>query len=633
MDARRKLMHRGWESQPIGRLDRFAVQAMLFSCKSGERRRKAAVGRRPISWPVSPKLSRQTRLLLTALALIALAACDRREAGRAGSSADSPPRPGGTLVSSVRAEPRTFNRYVDQRTLTEWFTKLVHAKLVRVDRTTDRIEPWLAEGWRSSADGLEHTITLRDGLAFSDGSPLTSDDVVFSFQAVYDEKTGSPIAEALQIDHMPLQVTARDRRTIVIRFPRPFGPGLRVLDNLPIYPKHKLESAYKNGKLAEAWGAATPPQEIVGAGPFVLAEYRAGERLVFTKNPHYWRKDDRGTPLPYLDRLVVDIVPDQDAELVRLQAGQLDTPYSEIRASDYLPLKRVADSGRIRIVDLGPAIDVNGLWFSLKSKPHENDPRTSWLQSEEFRHAISLAIDRQAFADSVYFGAAIPTYSPVSPGNKIWYSPAANVGQHDPKKARALLERLRLADRNGDGTLEDPRNRPVRFTIQITAGNTAIERGAAFLRTELAKLGIAVDVVTLELGAFIDRFLKGDYDAVYWVAQTTDTDPISNIDYWVSSGRAHVWNLAQKSPATDWEREIDALMRKQATTTDLEERKRLFGDVQRIFVQHEPVVFFAVPRYYVVLSSRVENATPAPLAPPVLWNVDRISVRPETSNR
>lgn len=554
-------------------------------------------------------------------------ACERdpRASPPAANDALAPQR-GGTLTSSIRAEPRTFNRYVHPHAITEWFTKLVHAKLVRVNRTSDEIEPWLAEKWTSSADGLEHTLTLRDGVTFSDGTPLTSADVLFSFQAVYDPKTASPIASALQINREPLRVSAPDARTIVVRFPRPFGPGLRILDNLPIYPRHKLEATYRAGTFADAWGTATAPGDIIGAGPLVLAEYRSGERLVFARNPRYWRRDDRGAPLPYLDRLVVHIVPDQDVELLRMQSGELDTPYSEIRAADHLPLKRAAETGLIRIEDLGPAIDVMGLWFSLKPKP-KPDPRTAWMQHEDFRHAISLFVDRQAFADTVYLGAAIPTYSPVSPGNRKWYSAAANAGEHNPQKARALLQRLGLSDRNGDGLLEDAENRPVRFTLKIVPGNTPVERGASFLRTELAKLGVAVDVVVVETLAFIDQFFKGDYDATYWVAQQTDTDPVINIDYWLSSGHGHPWNLAQQSPATEWEGRIDELMRTQAVTIDFAERKRLFDDVQRIFVQHEPVVFFAVPRYVVVLNSRVANATPAPLASPVLWNVDTLFIR------
>jgi peptide/nickel transport system substrate-binding protein len=591
---------------------------------------------RPIRWPVGQKLSTASRALAWALTLTLLggAACSRspESSGSPAPSAADAPRSGGTLVSSVRAEPRGFNRYVGTNAVTELCSLLMHAKLLRVNRVTDQIEPMLAERWDVSADGLTATITLRPDLTFSDGAPLTADDVLFSFRVMYDEQVGSQIADALKVNHRPLDVTAPDSRTIVIRFPATFGPGLRLLDNLPVFPRHRLEAAYKAGQFAQMWGVATPPAEIVGAGPFVLSEYRAGERLVFTRNTHYFKRDARGVPLPYLDRLVLDIVPDQDAELVRLQAGQLDTPYSAIRPSDYLPLRKYSEGGKLRIEDLGTGIDVDGLFFSLKPKP-KPDPRTAWMQHEDFRHAISLFVDRQAFADAVYFGAATPVFGPVTPGNTQWYAPEANQGAHDVEKARALLRGLNLSDRNNDGLLEDRDNRPVRFTILIGAGNTAFERATAFLKSELAKLGIQVDVATLDFNAFVDRFVRGEYDAAYFRGQQSDTDPVSNIDYWLSSGQAHMWNIGQKTPATDWERQIDDLMRRQATTTDQAERKRIFADVQRIFMAHEPIVHFAVPRVYVALSSRVTTATPAVLQPPVLWNAEILAVRPDASSR
>ena len=102
-------------------------------------------------------------------------------------------------------------------------------------------------------------------------------------------------------------------RTRADDFPAPSGPGLRLLDSLWVLPKHKLEGALKAGTFAKAWGTDTPPSDIVGTGPFVLREYLPNQRLVFDRNPRYWRKAQDGTPLPYLDRIVYEIIPDQDA--------------------------------------------------------------------------------------------------------------------------------------------------------------------------------------------------------------------------------------------------------------------------------------------------------------------------------
>ena len=135
--------------------------------------------------------------------------------------------------------------------------QLTHARLVRINRATQQLEPWLAEKYGCTPDGLTCTLTLRRGVRFSDGTPFTSADVLFSFQAVYDETTGSWIAETLTVGGKPLAVSAPDASTVVVKFPSPFGPGLRLLDALPILPKHKLEAALKAGSLRKEWGPTT----------------------------------------------------------------------------------------------------------------------------------------------------------------------------------------------------------------------------------------------------------------------------------------------------------------------------------------------------------------------------------------
>jgi peptide/nickel transport system substrate-binding protein len=179
---------------------------------------------------------------------------------------------GGAAVSSIRNEPRTFNRLVGRDSVTDTISCLTQGKLVRVNRANQELEPWLAESWTASADALSYTLKLRHGLTFSDEAPFTSADVVFTFQAVYDPKVDSALAESLRVGGKPLQVAAPDEYTVVITFPSPFGPGLRLLDNVPILPRHRLEPLLRQGTLAEAWGVTTPPSEIVGMGPFVLAE-------------------------------------------------------------------------------------------------------------------------------------------------------------------------------------------------------------------------------------------------------------------------------------------------------------------------------------------------------------------------
>jgi peptide/nickel transport system substrate-binding protein len=570
-------------------------------------------------------LTTAPRRLLALVSIVALAAIGF-VALRSGSHPVSPAAhmQGGALVASLRAEPRGFNRYVTTDSASDWVSLLTHARLARINRATHELEPSLAERWDSAPDGLTHTLHLRRDVTFSDGAPFSSADVLFAFEAIYDEATGSSLADVLRINGQRIQVAATGDHTIVLRFPSPYAPGLRLLDHVPILPRHRLEPALRRGELRAAWDLSTPPEELTGLGPFVLSEYVPGQRLVFTRNPRYWRVDDDGVRLPYLDRLTLEIVPDQNTELLRLEAGTIDFTQSEIRPEDYAALRRAADAGRLRMADVGVGLDPSFLWFNLN--PRVNDARGPWFRSRDFRRAISHAVDRESFANVVFLGTGVPVYGPITPGNRAWFSPAVPTTPFDPDLARRLLAGLGLEDRTGDGMLEDPDGRPVRFTLLTQRGNTERERGAAFIQEDLRRAGLAVDVVALDVGSLIDRYNRADYEAIYFGTNSTDTDPGQNLTFWLSSGSFHIWHPNQASPATDWERRIDELMQQQVATSDGEARRALFEQVQRIFAEELPVLYFVAPRIFVATSSRVTNATPVLLRPPVLWNPDVLAV-------
>ena len=297
-----------------------------------------------------------------ALTLPALEGChrDASPASQAGTPTTK------ALVSTIRTEPRTFNRHAGRDSILEQFTHLTQARLVRIDRRTQELQPWLAESWTLSPDNLTYTLKLRPGITFSDGVPFTSADVLFSFRGVYDEKTDSALNEAMRVGGKPLEVSAPDASTVVVTFPTTFGPGIRLLDNLPILPRHKLEAALNAGTLGDAWGVSTAPSEMPGLGAFVLEAYEPGQRLVFVRNPRYWRRDDKGGRLPVLDKLTLEIVPDQNAEVLALQTGKSDFAQTEVRPEDYAALKRAADGGKLVITDLGAGLDADSFWLNLR---------------------------------------------------------------------------------------------------------------------------------------------------------------------------------------------------------------------------------------------------------------------------
>lgn len=534
---------------------------------------------------------------------------------------------GGTLVASLRSEPRSFNRLTSRDYATDLFAMLTQGRLVRVNRATEEVEPWLAESWETSPDGLTYTLRLREGLRWSDGTPFTSDDVLFTFEAMYDPRNASVLNSSMRVDGRPLAVTAPDAHTVVVTYPAPFGPGIRLLDNLTIAPRHLLGEAAAAGTLGQAWTAATPAGELAGMGPFMLSRYEPGQRLVFDKNPRYWRRDDSGGPLPYLDRLVLDIVPDQNAELLRLESGQIDMLQQHLRPEDLSSVRRLAQDGRLQLLDLGVGLDPDAFFFNLRPAKWASDPRGAWMPRAEFRQAISHAVDRESFANSVFLGAAVPVHGPITPGNRTWFSPNVPRYGYDPARARQLLEGLGLVPGGGEGWMADAAGTRARFSVLTYRGNTQLERGAEILREDLRAIGVEMDIVPLEVNALIQRMLAGEFDAIYFSLSATDTDPAMNKDFWLSSGSAHIWHIGQASPATEWEREIDQLMTRQAASLDHDERVRLFEEVQRIFAGQLPVIYFVTPRLFIGVSSRVSHYTAGPIRPQLLWSPDTLAVR------
>ena len=350
--------------------------------------------------------------------------------------------------------------------------------------------------------------------------------------------------------------------------------------------------------------------------------------MVLDRNPRYWRIAPDGEALPYLDRIVLEIVPDQNAELLRLQSGTIDLMQSELRTEDYVPARRSEEEGQLELIELGVGADADAFWFCLKPGAKRKDPRFAFVQKREFRQAISHAVDREAFAETVFLGAAVPVWGPITPGNEPWFWPDVPRYFHNDDRARELLKSIGLEDRDGNGIVEDTGGTEARFTVITQRGIGWYERGTRVLRDEAARIGIALDIAPLKIGALVQRLTACNYDAIYMRPLATDLDPAANMDFWLSAGDAHFWNIGQRSPSTEWERRIDTIMLEQAASLDPERRQQLFHDAQRILAENLPVLYFAAPRMYYAHNPRVRGVRPSVLRPPALWNADSLSVAP-----
>jgi peptide/nickel transport system substrate-binding protein len=224
-----------------------------------------------------------------------------------------------------------------------------------------------------------------------------------------------------------------------------------------------------------------------------------------------------------------------------------------------------------------------------------------------------MAIDRRAFVDTVFFGAGEPVYGPVTAAVRPWHWSDMPEIPYDPEGARKLLASIGAAN--------------ARFQLMTQPGRPRFQRPVSDIATQLKKIGVQVDIVNQEGLSVVARIVSGDYEAVYFAPGVTDIDPAVSPDFWFSRGSAHFWNPNQKTPATAWEKQIDDLMAKQGRTFDIRERKRLFDEVQRVFFEHQPVIYFAAQKFNVAMSTRLVNAKPALHWIPILWNADQLSVR------
>jgi peptide/nickel transport system substrate-binding protein len=537
---------------------------------------------------------------------------------------------GGHLTIGQRAEPKTLNPVIATDAISREVIGRMNADLIEINRETQKTEPALAKSWQISPDGRTFTLQLRKGIRFSDGQPFDADDVVFSFTVYTDEAVDSPQRDLLIIDGKPITVTKLDAYTVRFTLPRPYAAAERIFDGLAVLPKHLLEKPYREGKFAQVWSLNAQASEIAGLGPFRLKQYLPGQRIVLERNPYYWKTDRDNHRLPYLDELVFLFVGTEDAQVMRFEAGETDI-INRLSSENYNLLSREKPRAGSQLSDLGPSLEYNFVVFNLNDlsgkKLDATTRKQTWFRELKFRQAIDAAVDRAAIVRLVYGTRGGPLWGNVGPGNKLWINQTIAHPRPSLDHARQLLKSAGFSW-NKSGQLLDASGQTVEFTIVTSSSNAQRMKMATLLQDDLAHLGMQVHVVPMEFRALVDRVFRSfDYDAAIMALGGGDADPNPEMNVWMSSGTSHLWNLGEKQPATDWEREIDQLMQQQMVTLDYSKRKHLYDRVQQIIADNLPFIFLATPNILAGADARVGNFHPAVLDPYTLWNVDELYIR------
>ncbi|MGQ9837465.1 MAG: ABC transporter substrate-binding protein [Cyanobacteriota bacterium] len=559
--------------------------------------------------------------------------------GISGCAAPSRPH----LIGTVTSDPKTFNTYLAAESSSRDAITYLEDGLVTLDEDTLLPKPQLAESWEVFDDGLRYVFTLREGLRWSDGEPLTAADVDFTFnRIIFNERIPTSARDVQRIGEsgaLP-QVRALDEQRVEFILPEPFAPFL-IQAGSPILPKHILEPTVDqvdnqgNPLFLQTWGIDTPVQQLVGAGPYVLQEYTPGQRLVYRPNPYYWK----GEGLPRIERVILRIVDSQDTALLQFRSRETDV--LSVQGRDFQLLKQEEAREQFRIYNLGPSLNNNFFAFNLSQarnpktgRPFVDPIKSCWFNDLNFRKAIAHAMNRQAYVESVLQGLGEVQHSVLSPASPFYLSPEDGLPtyEYNPDKARQLLLQAGYTyDR--ENHLYDPEGNRVRFNLITNAGNNQREATGSLIVADLARIGITVDFSPIAFNTLVQRTDSRDWETLLLGFGGGGTEPNNGSNIWRSDGRLHLFNLgdlpnnsAEGVKISDWEREIDHIFITGVRELDFEKRKALYDRFQIIIQEQLPQIGTFNPLVLSAIRNRVEGVDPRPILGP-LWNLEQLYIQ------
>ncbi len=541
-----------------------------------------------------------------------------------------PGQSGGIFIETELGEISTLNPLVAEDASSSGAIALLLKGMTTWNPVKEEVVPSLAKSWEVGDDQKTFTFHLREGLVWSDGVPLTADDVIFTYQCIYDDRFPNRTRFFISINDQPCQVEKIDDLTVRITAPDIFAPFLLFVSGVDILPKHKLQPFVEDGTLLEQWSISTAknaPQDIVSSGPFVMHSYRPGERIVFARNPNYYKVDSAGQRLPYTDYVILKLVKDMNASVIAFAQGQTD---AEGITPDHVAwVKRGESTHDYSIVNRGPSTSTGFIWFNQNpgkdadGKPFVPPSKLKWFQNKRFRQAISYGINREGIVEGVLFGRGTPLYGSVSPANQKWHNPNVVTYPYNPKKAGEILmeEGFRMDD---SGSLEDETGESVSFTLMTNKSNNVRTEMATIFKENMAELGIEVKLQFIDFGTLITKISDSfNYEASLLGLTGGAGDPAGGMDIYSSGGRLHMWYPQQKEPATEWEGRIDELMQLQLKTLDEKKRKEYFDEVQYLMTENVPFIYLVTPNSYVGLKNKWQNIE-IPKIGSLIWNLDEL---------
>ena len=555
---------------------------------------------------------------------------------------------GGALVYSILGEVETFNPVEPKGATSKELRSLAFSSLVGYNNGKWQPAPLLATHWEVSEDHKTWTFFLRSGVRFSDGEPLTIDDVEFSFQAIFHPQVPSSIRDGFldEQNRMPKMSVDRARQTISFTTHEVDSQFVTHVGNVSIIPKHiwKDYLQAENPTILQQMTSASDPKTIIGSGPFILKKYVPAEKVEYTRNPYYWEVDARGQRLPYFDRVVVALIKDQSLQVQKFLAGEhdlLDTlpPDRNREASE--AAKRPEST--FELLTLGVSLNSNWVAFNLHpgadadtGKPYVAPEKQYWFNKLEFRKAVNHALDRRGMVKSALEGRGRPIWASITPGNKNFYCKDVTRYPHDLQLAKKLLDDLGWKDTDGDGIREDDQGHPISFTLNTNVENNTRLQMCNLIKEDLSQVGIEVVFKALDFNGLVTRMRDShEWDMILlgWGAGVP-ADPSNSKNINRSGGRLHVWYPGQPQPSPiEWEREVDVLVGQLDRELDEELRKGISDQIQIKISQNIPIIYLVASNQYALAKNSIGNLWPSLLRPTVTWNIQELYLKGSPGTR
>jgi peptide/nickel transport system substrate-binding protein len=546
------------------------------------------------------------------------------------------------LVDAIAADPKTFNLVLSQESPNVFGP--TYEGLTTEDGVGN-IQPALAESWQEEKQRI--VFTLRKDLKWSDGQPLTVDDVLFTFNEVYfNEGIPTSYRDVLRVGKSRALPKLRklDERRVEFTVPEPFAPFLRTAGGVAILPEHALRQSVttkdKDGNLQflSTWGTDTDPAKIISNGPYKLESYIPNERVIFRRNPYYWRRDAQGHPQPYIERIVWQIVENRDTALMQFRSQGLDIV--GIGASSFALLKHEEQRGKFKIYNGGA--DPGSIYISFNQnkgkrngRPLVDPVKSRWFNTVAFRQAVAYAIDRPRMINNILQGLGELQNSSIWEGSPYYLSPEKGLKVYDynPQKAKELLLGAGFKY-NNKGQLLDADGNRVRFTLLSSAGSRTGDAVGSQMKQDLGKIGIQMDFQPIDFGVLGDK-LGNTYNWEAYFGATTGggIDPNGSANFWSPDGEFHPFNqkpTAGQPPiegreVAPWEAEIGRLYIEGAQELDETKRKAIYAKTQQIAQEYLPYIHLFTPLSLTAVRDRVKNVKYSAYGG-ALWNLYEIKV-------